>query len=117
MTTIDHRSLDQLYELIGEDKEALHELIDTFLEEGAEIVAAMKESLATEDLDVLRRSAHSIKSSAQDFGATALSEMNASLESQCKNNWPANAAAQVDNISNQFSNTHVELQRYVDANR
>lgn len=117
MTTIDHRSLDQLFELIGEDKDALHELINTFLEEGAEIVAAMKESLATKDLDVLRRSAHSVKSSAQDFGATALSEMNASLESQCKNSWPANAAAQVDNISNQFSSTRTELQHYIDANR
>ena len=117
MTMIDHRLLDQLSELIGGDKTALHELINTFLEEGAEIVAAMKESIANEDLDVLRRGAHSMKSSAQDFGATALSEMNASLESQCKTNWPTNAAEQVDNISNQFSLACTELQSYINIDQ
>ena len=117
MTIIDHRLLDQLSEIIGGDKAALHELIDTFLEEGAEIVTAMKESLADEDLDVLRRSAHSMKSSAQDFGATSLSEMNASLESQCKNNWPANATTQVENISDQFSIVRTELQRFIDIDQ
>ena len=116
MTTIDHRSLDQLSELIGGDKETLHELISTFLEEGTEIVASMNASLANKDLDVLRRGAHSMKSSAQDFGAKTLSEMNASLESQCKNEWPDNAAAQLEDISKQFSAAHTELQNYIDSN-
>ena len=57
-----------------------------------------------------------MKSSAQDFGAKTLSEMNASLESQCKNEWPENAAAQLEDISNQFSAAHAELQRYIDSN-
>ena len=113
MTTIDQRLLDELSELIGGDKTTLHELVNIFLVEGAEIVAAMEKSIADEDLDVLRRSAHSMKSSAQDFGATALSEMNASLESQCKNNWPENAAEKVENISSQFSIARVELQQFI----
>ena len=116
MTTIDHRSLDQLSELIGGDKETLYELISTFLEEGTEIVASMNASLANKDLDVLRRGAHSMKSSAQDFGAKTLSEMNASLESQCKNEWPDNAAAQLEDISKQLSAAHSELQHYIDSN-
>lgn len=113
MNTIDQRMLDQLLELIGGDKSTLHELITVFIDEGDEIVAAMKESLADEDLEVLRRGAHSMKSSAQDFGATALSEMNASLESQCKNNWPENAAAKVEDISKQFSTAQSELQQFI----
>jgi len=57
-----------------------------------------------------------MKSSAQDFGAKTLSEMNASLESQCKNEWPDNAAAQLEDISKQFSAAHTELQHYIDSN-
>ena len=117
MTVIETRSLEQLSELIGGDKSALHELIETFIEEGAEIVTEMKGSLADEDLDVLRRSAHSMKSSAQDFGAIALSQLNAALESQCKNGWPNNAASQAENISQKFSEAHAELQLYINSNR
>ncbi len=113
MTTIDQRLLDQLLELIGGDKASLHELITIFLVEGADIVATMKKSLTDEDLDVLRRGAHSMKASAQDFGAMALSEMNASLESQCKNTWPDNAAAKVEDISKQFSTAQAELQQFI----
>ncbi len=114
MSVIDSRLLEQLSELIGGDKSALKELIETFIEEGAEIVASMKKSLDTEDLDELRRGAHSMKSSAQDFGATALSELNASLESQCKNGWPSNAVSQTNEISEKFSEANAELQLYID---
>lgn len=117
MSIIDTRLLEQLSELIGGDKSELHELIYTFSEEGSEIVDSMKESLKDEDLDVLRRGAHSIKSSAQDFGAIALSELNASLESQCKTSWPSNAEGQVDDIEKQFLMVQAELQRYIDENK
>lgn len=113
MSVIETRSLEQLSELIGGDKAALHELIETFIEEGAEIVAEMKGSLADENLDVLRRSAHSMKSSAQDFGATVLSQLNATLESQCKNGWPDNATTQAEEISQQFFEAQTELQLYI----
>ena len=114
MSVIDERSLDQLSELIGGDKDTLHELIRTFLDEGKDIVDEMKDSLQTENLDTLRRCAHSMKSSALDFGATELSELNATLESQCKNGWPENAAVQTSTISENFILADAELKRYLD---
>jgi len=116
MTVIDERLLDQLSTLIGGDKATLHELIDTFLEEGEEIVAEMKASLSNRNLETLRRGAHSLKSSAQDFGATSLSELNASLESQCKNGWPNNAPTQTTAISESFTEAAAELRMYVKGN-
>lgn len=113
MSVIDERMLEQLLELIGGDKDSLNELIDTFLEEGKEIVEQMAASLDTQDLDVLRRSAHSLKSSAQDFGAVELSQLNAALESQCKNGWPDNAAAQSSKIAEHFTLVTEALRRLV----
>lgn len=116
MSVIDERSIEQLSTLIGGDQETLHELIETFLEEGAEIVAEMKSSLDDKNIDVLRRGAHSLKSSAQDFGAISLSELSAALESQCKNSWPDNAALQTDDIANAFSASTAELRHYIVKN-
>ena len=116
MDVIDIRTLEQLSDLIGGDTNALQELIETFIEEGADIIAAMKASIAEENLDVLRRGAHSMKASAQDFGATALSELNATLESQCKAGWPQSAGPQTIEIAQKFSLASAELKRYVDTN-
>ena len=102
MKVIDTRHLDQLKELIGGSQESLNELIETFLVEGDEIIADMNASVPDQDLDLLRRSAHSFKSSAQDFGALELSRLSASLESQCKAQWPADDIVQIQRISDSF---------------
>ncbi len=109
MTAIDVRLLDQLKELIGGDQESLNELVETFLEEGDGIVAAMKSSLVNKDLELLRRSAHSLKSSAQDFGALELSRFSATLESHCRNEWPEAPESQVLAIEMSFGAASTEL--------
>jgi len=117
MTVLDSRLLEQLLELVGGDKVSFHELIETFIEEGAEIVSSMKASLADQDLDVLRRGAHSLKSSAQDFGAINLSTLNAALESKCKNDWPDSAQSEIEEISNVFNEVREELTLYISNNK
>ena len=113
MNGIDQRSLKELQELIGGDKDSLVELITTFLDEGKVIVSEMHQSLSVLDLESLRRCAHSLKSSAQDFGAARLSELCASLEYSCKATWPENAADHVENISEQFDVSSGSLQEYL----
>lgn len=119
MEAIDTRALDQLQELIGGDQDSLFELINTFLDEGKGIVADMQRSLVEKDLELLRRSAHSLKSSAQDFGAVKLSELCASLESASKTEWPGpdqspeNSRAQIDAIAEHFEISAVSLRNYI----
>ncbi len=113
MDTIDTNCLENLLELIGGEKEALDELISTFLIEGQEMIDDMRRSLSSQDQEVLRRSSHSMKSSAQDFGATKLSELAASLEYNCKNNWPSQAEQQVDTITTQFKLASQALTDYL----
>lgn len=114
MSSIDPRLLEQLKELIGGDQEALNELIGTFQMEGGEIVVDMQKALPSQDIDLLRRSAHSLKSSAQDFGASELSSACASLEAHCKTGWPEGAMEQVSMIAERFEDARVDLQSYLD---
>ena len=114
MNHLDTRALDQLQELIGGDRDALLELIETFLEEGDEIVLDMRSSVSTRDIDLLRRSAHSLKSSAQDFGSVRLSQLCASLESRCRAEWPEEAEEQVRMVAESFENARDALQSYLD---
>ncbi len=113
MSVIDERLLDQLKELIGGDLFSLFELIETFIEEGRDMILEMNASLVSNDLESLRRCAHSMKSSSQDFGAADLSELNATLESQCKNSWPTTASKQVSVISDKFDEASKALSEYI----
>ncbi len=110
MTAIDSRLLEQLRELIGGDSNEFHELIGTYLTEAREMVAHMHSATESKDLDSLRRLAHSLKSSSQDFGASELSELSATLESHCRQQWPANASEQVELIKHSFSKVESELE-------
>jgi len=92
----------------------LRELVETFLEEGAEIVAELRASLADEDRSTLHRGAHSLKSSAQDFGATQLAELSARLEARAVNTWPDRAAADVDAIGECFDDARRDLGIWLD---
>lgn len=113
MTVIDIRLLDQLKELIGGSQESLNELVESFLAEGDEIIADMNASVSSQDLDLLRRSAHSLKSSAQDFGALELSRLSATLESQCRTQWPDDDIEQIRRISNSFESAASALRKFL----
>ena len=113
MNVIDTRQLDQLKELIGGCQDSLNELVETFLVEGDEIIADMKASVSGQDLDLLRRSAHSLKSSAQDFGALELSRLSAALESQCKAQWPTEHNEQIQRISDSFQSAAAALREFL----
>lgn len=115
MKVIDTRLLDQLKELIGGSQESLNELVETFLIEGDEIIADMNASVSSQDLDLLRRSAHSLKSSAQDFGALELSRLSASLESQCRAQWPDDDIEQIQRINNSFQSAASALREFLSS--
>ncbi|MBX2835835.1 MAG: Hpt domain-containing protein [Gammaproteobacteria bacterium] len=116
MSSIDVNLLGQLKELIGGDQSELNELINTFLSEANDIVSDMNSSLDTQNLEVLRRSGHSLKSSAQDFGATELSALSASLESACRSSWPDDSNLQVERIQSELVLAQQELQSYLQNN-
>lgn len=78
MPLISPSAFADLREMSGD--ELLNELIDVFLEDGPKMIAAMQAALAAHDVDAFRRNAHSMKSNADTFGATALADLARALE-------------------------------------
>ena len=71
-----------LEETVGDD--FILEIVDAFLEEGAQFLADLESTLGTDDLEGFRRAAHSMKSNAATFGAMELSRMAKELEEMAR---------------------------------
>ena len=75
---IDAQVFAELQDAAGADFVA--ELIGTFLEEAPPLLMELRRAIAAGDEGEMRRAAHSLKSNAQTFGATALGEQARALE-------------------------------------
>ncbi len=69
---------------IAPNADAFERLVSSFLDNGASLIAQMSDAVGSGDLDVLRRSAHTLKSNAASFGAGDLSALCATLEAQTR---------------------------------
>ena len=76
--TIDRATFDELKQTAGAD--FVTELVDTFLVEAPRMLDELRRSLAAKDADKFRRTAHSLKSNSNTFGALALGAMARELE-------------------------------------
>jgi histidine phosphotransfer protein HptB len=77
-TEIDITTFEELKQMSGAD--FIGELIDTYLEDAPQLIKDMKSSLKTNDSEVFRRAAHSLKSNSATFGANRLSGLAKELE-------------------------------------
>ncbi len=75
---IDLATFDELKETAGAD--FIMELVDTFLAEAPLMLDGLRSAFAARDADVFRRTAHSLKSNSNTFGAHALGAMARELE-------------------------------------
>lgn len=75
---IDPEVFAELKEATG--NEFVAELVETFLDEAPGMITELKTAILEEDRDCYRRAAHSIKSNASTFGASALAELARDLE-------------------------------------
>ena len=80
--SIDRGVVDQLTSTMG--GAFVGELIDTFIENGRELVATLQRALADTDVDTFRRAAHSLKSNAETLGAAALATVARALEAMAR---------------------------------
>ena len=76
----DAAALDTLLDMIGGDPAALSELIESFLDEGPGLIGRVEKAAADADADALRQAAHTMKSSAADFGAMELARLCREME-------------------------------------
>lgn len=77
-TLIDPSVFSDLSDAMGEDFAA--ELVTTFLSEAPGMFAELNGAVSVQDADAYRRAAHSIKSNADVFGASALADQAREME-------------------------------------
>lgn len=77
---LDVTVLENLGASVGDDRAFLAELIETFLADGAEQVAAIRAAQVEDDPEALVRPAHTLKSSSGTVGAMRLSATGRELE-------------------------------------
>jgi signal transduction histidine kinase/CheY-like chemotaxis protein len=92
----DPSAIDKLLDLVGGSKTDLADLVRSFLAETPSLLVNLRGALETGDVELLRRSAHTLKSSARDFGAMHLSHLSGRLEMLGRGNTLAGAAEWVD---------------------
>src|SRR5512139_366967 len=84
MPVIDRAVFEELKQISGE--EFINELIDAFLEDAPVMIRDMREAVQKQDVESLRRNAHSLKSNANTFGATKLGTLAKELEFMAREN-------------------------------
>ena len=90
---------------VGEEFAA--ELVATFMQEAPLMLSALKAADASHDPDGFRRAAHSIKSNAEIFGATALADIARQMETS--------GAPTIDALEATLSQTEIALRALMDA--
>jgi HPt (histidine-containing phosphotransfer) domain-containing protein len=75
---IDRAAYQELQDTAG--KEFIAELLDTFFEEAPQMLAELRAARAASDAERFRRAAHSLKSNASTFGASAMAMLARALE-------------------------------------
>jgi histidine phosphotransfer protein HptB len=100
--SIDQKVLTRLSEGTGGDEGFVSELIEQFVTEAPDLVAAMRTGFDAGDPDGVRRAAHTLKSNAATFGANELAAGCAALEDAAKRGELGEAAASLDAIARQL---------------
>ena len=78
---LDPLALQNLLAVVGNDRASLSELVQVFLTESERYMGSIKSGLEVGDAPLVRRSAHTLKSSARDFGHQRLFNVSRSVES------------------------------------
>jgi two-component system sensor histidine kinase/response regulator len=108
---IDSNVLGALKESLGDDDEFLAELIETFLQDSPEQLTAIRGAFGSADAEIVRRSAHSLKSNSASFGAMSLSALCKQLEDLGKHGDLVGAEALLPEVENAYAAVERELRK------
>jgi HPt (histidine-containing phosphotransfer) domain-containing protein len=106
---IDAAVFANLVEMTGGEMEFVDELVDTYLDDGQQQIAALRDAAAAADTEALVRPAHSLKSNSLNVGAMTLGEQCREVEELARNGAVPDAADRVDAIATGFAEVRQTL--------
>ena len=112
---IDQSVLNTLRELqLGGQPDFLVKILSTYITTSEPLVAIFREALATDDLELLQNTAHSLKSSSASVGALVFSELNKELEMACRYNTLESGEKLVSAIEVEFNRVKEALKKEIE---
>lgn len=102
---IDPATFANLVEMTGGELDFVDELVDTYLDDGAQLVAELRDAASRGDVAGMVRPAHSLKSSSLNLGALQLGERCRTVEEGARSGaiphppeWAASVASAFDDV-------------------
>ncbi|NOQ42431.1 MAG: hypothetical protein GQ563_08035 [Desulfuromusa sp.] len=112
--SVDRSALSAIRDLQMEgEPDILEKIIHAYLSSSESLLTELRAALDVNDQEALRNSAHSLKSSSANLGATKLSGICSKLELDCRKNMLENAPDQVSAIVSEFLQVKVLLSKEV----
>ncbi|HYN37230.1 MAG TPA: response regulator [Actinomycetota bacterium] len=108
---VDANVLTRLVESMGGDPGFVAELLDEFAVEAPKMLKEARDGLASEDAEIVRRAAHTLKSNASTFGGLALSSLCAELEVSAKEGGLAEGSDLLTRIESEYQRVIRELRK------
>jgi PAS domain S-box-containing protein len=105
---IEREALARLRDTVGGD-EALADLVQTFLADSRRLLSDLRRDIKTGRLEDVGRHAHTLKSTAASFGASALADLSRELEVTAASAPPERLAELVDQMEGEFGRVAAAL--------
>jgi HPt (histidine-containing phosphotransfer) domain-containing protein len=91
-----------LYDLVGQDRDALAEIVDAFLDEAPSRLAELRRGVDQGDAALAGRAAHTLKSNGSTFGAGELVSLCREMEAAARETALADVTDLIDRIERQW---------------
>jgi len=105
---IDLPTFEALKEAMGAD--FINELVQAYFEETPPLLSKLKLALASQDCEEFRRTAHSIKSTSNSFGAQGLGALAKELELMGRETRLEGAAGKVETLEKEYGMVQKQLE-------
>lgn len=112
--TVEWTALQQFWDLMEDDGEAVEDLIQTFLDDAPGNVQKIQEAFAAEQMDELGVLAHTMKGSSATLGVMRFSEYCRQIEAACKSNESIDFAGVIQELTAEFSTAQETLAQWRD---
>jgi len=107
---LDYDTLNSLREIMEDD---FRLLIETFIQDSRDRLATLLQFANTDELDSLRRAAHSFKGSCSNIGALHLSQLCADVEERALAGHGSSMEADVESIRQEFLAVEAALLKFL----